>query len=89
MLIESMAGKSGSMHGMYQDATPFQFHEENRVIDYLGQQLTEVRRALPVSPPTLSLVYLPHRGAPSPACTRCFQSPSLVLAISTLISAPI
>jgi DNA-directed RNA polymerase I subunit RPA2 len=39
MLIESMAGKSGAMHGMYQDATPFQFHEENRVIDYLGEQL--------------------------------------------------
>ncbi len=39
MLIESMAGKSGAMHGMYQDATPFQFHEENRIIDYLGEQL--------------------------------------------------
>jgi DNA-directed RNA polymerase I subunit RPA2 len=39
MLIESMAGKSGAMHGIYQDATPFQFHEENRAIDYMGAQL--------------------------------------------------
>ena len=39
MLIESMAGKAGAMHGIFQDATPFQFHEENRVIDYLGAQL--------------------------------------------------
>jgi len=39
MLIESMAGKSGAMHGMFQDATPFQFHEEQKVIDYIGHQL--------------------------------------------------
>jgi DNA-directed RNA polymerase I subunit RPA2 len=39
MLIESMAGKSGAMHGMFQDSTPFQFHEQNRVIDYMGEQL--------------------------------------------------
>ncbi|GAB5035597.1 dna-directed rna polymerase i complex subunit rpa2 [Nannochloropsis oceanica] len=39
MLIESMAGKSGSLHGMYQDATPFAFHEERRAIDYFGEQL--------------------------------------------------
>ena len=39
MLIESMAGKSGAMHGIYQDATPFQFHEDNRAIDYMGAQL--------------------------------------------------
>ena len=42
MLIESMAGKSGAIHGVFQDATPFQFHEENRVIDFLGQQLRSV-----------------------------------------------
>lgn len=41
MLIESMAGKSGAMHGMYQDSTPFKFHEENRVIDYMGEQLAK------------------------------------------------
>jgi DNA-directed RNA polymerase I subunit RPA2 len=39
MLIESMAGKSAAMHGEFQDATAFQFHEENRVIDYVGEQL--------------------------------------------------
>jgi DNA-directed RNA polymerase I subunit RPA2 len=39
MLIESMAGKSGAMHGLFQDATPFQFHEEKKVIDYFGEQL--------------------------------------------------
>nr|BAK00019.1 predicted protein [Hordeum vulgare subsp. vulgare] len=39
MLIESMAGKAGAIHGMFQDATPFQFHEERKVIDYVGEQL--------------------------------------------------
>lgn len=39
MLIESMAGKSGAAHGIYQDSTPFRFHEENRIIDHLGEQL--------------------------------------------------
>ena len=34
-----MAGKSGAIHGIYQNATPFQFHEENRVIDHMGEQL--------------------------------------------------
>ncbi|KIJ56502.1 hypothetical protein M422DRAFT_197419 [Sphaerobolus stellatus SS14] len=39
MLVESMAGKSGAMHGLAQDATPFKFSEEDRAIDYFGQQL--------------------------------------------------
>jgi DNA-directed RNA polymerase I subunit RPA2 len=39
MLIESMAGKAGAIHGAFQDATPFQFHEEDKVIDHVGQQL--------------------------------------------------
>lgn len=39
MLIESMAGKAGAMHGTFQDSTPFQFHEERKVIDYVGEQL--------------------------------------------------
>lgn len=29
MLLESMAGKAGSLHGNYQDATPFSFNEKN------------------------------------------------------------
>eukprot|EP01033_Poteriospumella_lacustris_P006155 gene6155-4419_t len=39
MLVESMAGKSAAVHGEFQDATPFQFHEENRVVDHIGDQL--------------------------------------------------
>ena len=29
MLIESMAGKAGAMHGYFPDSTPFQFQKEN------------------------------------------------------------
>jgi len=41
MLIESMAGKSGSLHGMFQDSTPFSFHEsgDKIAVDYFGEQL--------------------------------------------------
>jgi DNA-directed RNA polymerase I subunit RPA2 len=41
MLIESMAGKSGALHGMFQEATPFTFHEsgEKLAVDYFGEQL--------------------------------------------------
>ncbi|THG95816.1 hypothetical protein EW026_g5901 [Hermanssonia centrifuga] len=39
MLVESMAGKAGSMHGLAQDATPFQFSEEDTAVDYFGEQL--------------------------------------------------
>ncbi|KAF8528844.1 hypothetical protein BU17DRAFT_37683 [Hysterangium stoloniferum] len=39
MLVESMAGKSGAMHGLAQDATPFKFSEEDTAIDYFGEQL--------------------------------------------------
>jgi DNA-directed RNA polymerase I subunit RPA2 len=39
MLIESMGGKAAAMHGLFQDSTPFQFHEQQRVIDYVGEQL--------------------------------------------------
>jgi DNA-directed RNA polymerase I subunit RPA2 len=41
MLIESMAGKSGAMHGQFQDSTPFSFHEtgDKLAIDYFGEQL--------------------------------------------------
>ena len=41
MLIESMAGKAGSLHGHYQDATPFSFHEncDKVSVDYFGEQL--------------------------------------------------
>ncbi|KAJ7228170.1 hypothetical protein GGX14DRAFT_412159 [Mycena pura] len=39
MLVESMAGKAGAMHGLAQDATPFTFTEEDTAIDYFGDQL--------------------------------------------------
>lgn len=41
MLVESMAGKSGSLHGTFQDATPFSFHEsgDKVSVDYFGEQL--------------------------------------------------
>lgn len=41
MLVESMAGKSGALHGCFQDATPFKFHEsgDNTSLDYFGEQL--------------------------------------------------
>ncbi|GKZ01462.1 hypothetical protein MPSEU_001096800 [Mayamaea pseudoterrestris] len=41
MLVESMAGKSGALHGLYQDATPFSFHEsgDKNSVDYFGEQL--------------------------------------------------
>ena len=40
MFIESMAGKSGALHGFSQDGTPWQFDEDNcTAVDYFGQQL--------------------------------------------------
>ena len=39
MLIESMAGKSGALHGRRQDSTPFQFSEDERAVDYFGEEL--------------------------------------------------
>ena len=41
MLVESMAGKAGALHGIYEDATPFSFHEsgDKTSIDYFGEQL--------------------------------------------------
>lgn len=39
MLIESMAGKAGAMHGIAQDATPFSFTEDDTPVDYFGEQL--------------------------------------------------
>ena len=39
MFVESLAGKSGALHGLAQDCTPFKFDEEDRAIDYFGHQL--------------------------------------------------
>lgn len=39
MLIESMAGKSGALHGMRQDCTAFGYSEKNTASSYFGEQL--------------------------------------------------
>lgn len=39
MLLESMAGKSGALLGEDQNATPFEFDEQDRAVDYFGKQL--------------------------------------------------
>lgn len=40
MMIETMAGKSSSLHGLVHDATPFRFNEKDTAIDHFGQLLT-------------------------------------------------
>jgi DNA-directed RNA polymerase I subunit RPA2 len=39
MFVESLAGKSGALHGIAQDSTPFRFDEQNTAADYFGHQL--------------------------------------------------
>lgn len=39
MMIESMAGKNGALHGSLHDSTPFCFDENCRAVDYFGEQL--------------------------------------------------
>ncbi|KAF7669894.1 hypothetical protein LDENG_00115350 [Lucifuga dentata] len=39
MLIESMAGKSASLHGLSHDATPFTFSERSSALEYFGEML--------------------------------------------------
>ena len=39
MFIESLAGKSGALHGLAQESTPFRFDEQNTAADYFGEQL--------------------------------------------------
>ncbi|KAF2012366.1 beta and beta-prime subunits of DNA dependent RNA-polymerase [Aaosphaeria arxii CBS 175.79] len=39
MFVESMAGKSGALHGLAQDSTPFRFDEQNTAVDHFGHQL--------------------------------------------------
>ncbi|KAJ3117269.1 hypothetical protein HK098_006309 [Nowakowskiella sp. JEL0407] len=39
MFVESLAGKSGALHGTAQDATPFTFSEEYTAADHFGEQL--------------------------------------------------
>ena len=41
MFVESLAGKSGSLHGLAQDSTPFQFKDKEgeTAVEYFGHQL--------------------------------------------------
>lgn len=39
MFVESLAGKSGALHGLAQDSTPWKFDETNTAADYFGHQL--------------------------------------------------
>nr|ALK02054.1 RNA polymerase I second largest subunit [Starmerella bombicola] len=39
MFVESLAGKAGCLHGFPQDATPWQFSENQTAADYFGEQL--------------------------------------------------
>ncbi|KAG0374389.1 MAG: hypothetical protein J3R72DRAFT_226730 [Linnemannia gamsii] len=39
MFVESLAAKSGALHGMAQDATPFTYNETHTAADYFGEQL--------------------------------------------------
>lgn len=39
MLVESLAGKSGALHGLAQDSSPWRFDEEHSAGDHFGEQL--------------------------------------------------
>ena len=39
MFVESLAGKSGALHGLAQDSSPWLFNEEDTAGDYFGEQL--------------------------------------------------
>jgi hypothetical protein len=41
MFVESLAGKSGALHAIAQDSTPFQFDEQHTAVDHFGRELTK------------------------------------------------
>ena len=45
MMIEFMAGKSGALHGIGHDSTPFTFSEDNNAADYFGKMLTAGKKS--------------------------------------------
>eukprot|EP01104_Vermistella_antarctica_P001539 TRINITY_DN115_c3_g1_i2.p1 TRINITY_DN115_c3_g1~~TRINITY_DN115_c3_g1_i2.p1 ORF type:complete len:1160 (+),score=268.09 TRINITY_DN115_c3_g1_i2:138-3617(+) len=57
MLVESMAGKAGSLHGVYQDCTPFSFDEQNTAVDHFGKQLTAAGYSYYGNEPMYSGIY--------------------------------
>ena len=40
MLIESMAGKSGAIHGKFHDSAPFVFHDQQMAVTVFSEQLS-------------------------------------------------
>ena len=44
MLIESMAGKSASLHGITHDSTPFKFSEKDTAINFFGDLLAKGKK---------------------------------------------
>lgn len=46
MWVESMAGKSGALHGITHDSTSFIFGDEKPAADYFGTLLTKGKEAL-------------------------------------------
>ncbi|OAL19401.1 hypothetical protein AYO20_11645 [Fonsecaea nubica] len=41
MFVESLAGKSGALHGLAQDCTPFSFDEDHTAGNFFGEQLLQ------------------------------------------------
>ena len=39
MFVESLAGKSGALHGISQDSSPWRFSEDDTAVEYFGSQL--------------------------------------------------
>lgn len=41
MMVEMMSGKSGALHGTFNDSSPFQFDEHVRAVDFFADQLVK------------------------------------------------
>ena len=46
MMVETMAGKSSSLHGLAHDCTPFIFSEDHSAVDYFGKMLVKGKTIL-------------------------------------------
>jgi DNA-directed RNA polymerase I subunit RPA2 len=57
MLIESLAAKSGALHGLRQDGTPFRFGERQPAADHFGRQLLAAGYSHAGSEPMYSGIY--------------------------------
>lgn len=57
MLIESLAAKSGALHGAKQDGTPFRFGERQPAAEHFGQQLLKAGYSHAGSEPMYSGIY--------------------------------